>query len=120
MLAKPCAGKYRSLRSAVVRALVGSNPSIFDFLTISQNRLLSPVSVGYKKGLFCNSAERVPGRLTEVATPVRRHRVRSIRALNLPCGEFTTEQRSPDVSWLNIKQLTEPDYNSELISTRPI
>lgn len=23
-----------------------------------------------------------------------------------PCGEFITEQRSPEASWLNIKQLT--------------
>ena len=28
--------------------------------------------------------------------------------LEPPCGEFITEQRSPEASWLNIKQLTEP------------
>ena len=41
--------------------------------------------------------------------------------LERPYGEFNTEQRSPEASWLNIKQLTEPQpKGGELISTRQI
>ena len=41
--------------------------------------------------------------------------------LEPPCGEFIAEQRSPEASWLNIKQLTEPQpKGGELISTRQI
>ena len=41
--------------------------------------------------------------------------------LEPPYGEFITEQRSPEASWLNIKQLTEPQpKGGELISTRKI
>lgn len=41
--------------------------------------------------------------------------------LEPPYGEFITEPRSPEASWLNIKQLTEPQsIGGELISTRPI
>ena len=43
------------------------------------------------------------------------------RCLERPCGEFMLEQRSPEASWLNIKQLTEPQPTGrELISTRKI
>ena len=36
-------------------------------------------------------------------------------------GEFIAEPRSPEASWLNIKQLTEPQpIGGELISTRQI
>jgi len=44
-----------------------------------------------------------------------------ILCLERPCGEFITEQRSSQASWLNIKQLTEPQpIGGELISTRQI
>jgi len=44
-----------------------------------------------------------------------------ISYLEPPAGEFTGKQRSPETSWLNIKQLTEPQHNAgELISTRKI
>ena len=43
------------------------------------------------------------------------------RCLEPSYGEFITEQRSSGASWLNIKQLTEPQLIAgELISTRPI
>jgi len=36
-------------------------------------------------------------------------------------GEFITKQRSPEASWLNIEQLTEPESSTgELTSTRKI
>jgi len=41
--------------------------------------------------------------------------------LGQPSGESITEQRSSGASWLNIRQLTEPQLNAgELTSTRPI
>jgi len=41
--------------------------------------------------------------------------------LGQPYGESMLELRSPVASWLNIKQLTEPQHTSgELISTRQI
>lgn len=41
--------------------------------------------------------------------------------LGQPYGESMLEQRSPEASWLNIKQLTEPHLTGgELISTRQI
>ena len=41
--------------------------------------------------------------------------------LEPPWVEFIAEQRSPEASWLNIKQLTEPQpTGGELISTRKI
>ena len=41
--------------------------------------------------------------------------------LERPYGQFNTEPRSPEASWLDIKQLTEPQHTSgELISTRQI
>lgn len=44
-----------------------------------------------------------------------------ILCLERPYGEFITEQRSSRASWLNIKQLTEPQpIGGELISTRQI
>ena len=44
-----------------------------------------------------------------------------IEYLEPPNGEFNSEQRSPETSWFNIKQLTEPQLTAgELISTRQI
>jgi len=44
-----------------------------------------------------------------------------ILRLEPPLGEFIAERRSPEASWLNIKQLTEPQPKAgELISTRKI
>ncbi len=44
-----------------------------------------------------------------------------ILRLEPACAEFIAKQRSPEASWLNIKQLTEPHArHAELISTRPI
>ncbi len=41
--------------------------------------------------------------------------------LRLEPLEFNAKQRSSEASWLNIKQLTEPQLTAgELISTRPI
>ena len=72
-----------------------------------------------KKPLVCTGS-KVPGHLTPVATGVRWLQVRSSTCLE-PWSSIGSN-RSPEASWLNIKQLTEPlgPQAGELISTSQI
>jgi hypothetical protein len=61
-----------------------------------------------RKNLRAVSCSKEPGRGRTVATVLPWLQVRSFRGGNLPWDEFIAKQGSPEASWLNIKQLTEP------------
>lgn len=90
-----------------------------DFLSPSENGSLSFVGGRTRKILEGLLAYEVPGSPVAVATATGRLRERSIKTVNHKSSNVSTDH--PAASWLNIKQLTEPQRKAgELISTRKI
>ena len=110
---------FRNL-SILLRALVGSSfmkyqlfESFREWVAITRRRKGSKKRSGYS--ILKNA--RVPCGSDDCRKAAAGEIISCIEPLN----EFNAKQRSPEASWFNIKQLTEPQLTAgELISTRPI